>query len=274
MTLMTKYNIMGGRLIFPLKDTYMPIIWGVALQHNSKIDQQHKPVIIDCIHTAMKGITGNSGTNTAGVALVNHEKIHVIKNSTDSEVNKLLETHVNFSNVITPSIISIIGHTREHPSTVSINKAHPITVDNIVGVSIGNVNNSDALFEKYGFSKETHENNEALFHLLTYKQAIPVQDNIIATAAELTGTPSCVFVTANNPHTIWFFRRAHIIYMRHYNKAGVIIFASNHRLLNIIGTRIEPITGEQNIPIVIASSEGLGLDLYFNKRLNFKLSLD
>lgn len=247
-------------------------ICGIAFQKNNTITDSmitHKilqNLLINC------QVRGRSAT---GIAIVNGERIVVVKNNIVAEkfvktieFKKALKQYTHFNP------IQIIGHCRMPTKGTPLNNKnnHPIITKSFVGVHNGVIYNDDLLFNnhKNDFKRDGEVDSEIIFKLIEkyYIDCKNMSKAIRLANFKLSGGMACAFVTTENPHLLWLFRHDNPISILHYKKVGMIAFASDKEYI---------INATKEVPVGVASKisintyEGLGIDLLNNTMHHFKM---
>lgn len=189
----------------------------------------------------LRGLLSESasrGRNATGIAVIQEKDIVVVKEPVSAhQLIGSSEFNTACSGYINENTISILGHCRlKTKGTPRIrHNNHPIIANNVIGVHNGMIVNDDVLFEKYkkkckSFKRKAEVDSEIIFRLVDY--FTHVKNRGIATAIDkatfaLKGSYACAMVDRTRPYMLWLFRDINPIYIYHYPKSGVIVFASS-----------------------------------------------
>jgi len=223
------------------------------------------------------------GLDATGVAFTNKNDIVVFK--APMAASDLIKTReFNAANRVHLDVnrpdgtISVIGHCRaptKGSPRVNHNN-HPIVTENIVGVHNGEIDNDDALFDKFDFIKRIGRvDSEVIFQLIDYfanKQHTSTAGAIKQTSRLIRGSYACAMVERKNPYLLWLFRRLGPLVVYHYSKVGVIVFASGESYIGNAtqGMGLEESLGEPEL-VTVSKYSGICINLFSNSIRRFKL---
>lgn len=194
--------------------------------------------------------TGLSFASKKGITLFKHN-VSARKFLTLENANKAIRDGVDFSE--NSRVYSMIGHTRYQTQGTHRNpdNNHPIKTGSIVGVHNGSIINDDEIF-KYLESKDNDDikriaqvDSEAIFAYINHVGKVhkfpnkmvdknlvgntgsPITAAIKETVPEITGSLACAMQDADNPKSLWIFRKTNPVVVLYYRQEGLVIFASD-----------------------------------------------
>lgn len=254
-------------------------ILGMAFQSGHNMEK------IGMLRYILRGLLAESearGSDATGVAFVQEEGIHVLKDNVGA---KNLIGYSEFSNAclkyMTTKTISILGHCRfKTKGSPKINdNNHPIVTDNLVGVHNGIITNDDALFDKFqrrfkDFKRKGRVDSEIIFRLIDHY--VHVKGKSMAEAIDdaswlLQGDYACALVDRTKPHMLWLFRNLNPIVVYNYRKCGIILFASNDYFIKRTIDEVCKHEFGEHEEINVLTSHCLGINLSTNTMYKFDL---
>lgn len=180
---------------------------------------------------------------------------------------------------------SIIGHTRfeTQGSHTNPDNNHPIVCGNIIGVHNGSISNDNGIFNWLNSVngrnvRIAQVDSEAIFAGVNYiaeknkcayeGNAAPVTKAISDMSVQLSGSFACAMQDIENPKTVWLFRRNNPIELVHFEREGMLIFAS---MIDYIKNSVSSLGLEEPKHILVPKNSGICFNLDKNKYNRFEL---
>lgn len=255
-------------------------IHGIAFQKDHIV--RHEELVHELITELMlKGM--QRGRTASGLCYTSGRKMTIVKDKLDAAdlvktefYKQSLKKYVKFRGDRTDQLLSVLGHCRQKTKGTEQNNDnnHPIRYKNVVGVHNGIISNDDVQFEKYkdSFSRNAQVDSEIIFalvnHFSTTTDSIP--KGIQQACSNLSGGYACAMVHNYQPHILWIFRANSPCTIYHFEKKGVIMFASQ---ANFITDTVSKHNLGDYTEISLDAHEGIGFDLYRNKYQRFDLDI-
>jgi glucosamine 6-phosphate synthetase-like amidotransferase/phosphosugar isomerase protein len=181
---------------------------------------------------------------------------------------------------------SIIGHTRfqTQGSHENPDNNHPIRCGNIIGVHNGSIINDDGIFNWLASVNGKNirigqVDSEAIFAGINYvaennktayvSSDAPVVEAIQDMATHLSGSFACALQDVENPKTVWLFRRQQPIELMHFEREGMVIFAS---VVDYINKAVANLNLEKPRSITMPVNCGICFNLEENIYNRFELN--
>lgn len=221
------------------------------------------------------------GRTASGICYTSGRKMTIVKDKLDAEsfvktefYKESLKKYVTFKGDHPNHLLSVMGHCRQKTKGTEQNNEnnHPIRYKNVVGVHNGIISNDDVQFEKYKdiFNRNAQVDSEIIFalidHFSTVTDSIP--KGIQKACSNLSGGYACAMVHSHQPHILWLFKAHSPCTIYHFEKSGIIMFASQ---TSFITDTIDENSMGDHTEIYLDANEGIGFDLYRNKYQRFDL---
>jgi len=255
-------------------------IHGIAFQKDHTI--KHEELVYKLITQLM--LNGmQRGRTASGVCYTTGRKMTIVKDKLDATefvktkfYKESLKKYVKFRGDHADHLLSVLGHCRQKTKGTEQNNDnnHPIRYKNVVGVHNGIISNDDIQFEKYkdAFNRNAQVDSEIIFalvdHFSTATSSIP--KGIQNACSNISGGYACAMVHSYQPHILWLFRAKSPCTIYHFEKKGVIMFASE---ADFITNAVSEYDLGSYTEIPLNPHEGIGLDLYRNKYQRFDLEI-
>lgn len=255
-------------------------IHGIAFQKGHTV--RHEELVHKLITKLMlEGMI--RGRTASGLCYTTGRKMTIVKDKMDAAefvetefYKESLKKYVRFRGDQPDHLLSIMGHCRQKTKGTeqNNNNNHPIRYKNVVGVHNGIISNDDIQFEKYKdvFNRNAQVDSEIIFalvdHFSTTTDSIP--KGIKNACSNLSGGYACAMVHSYQPHILWLFRANSPCTIYHFEKSGIIIFASQ---ASFITETVSKYSIGDYKEISLDAHEGIGLDLYRNKYQRFDLEI-
>lgn len=253
----------------------------------------NKNIKADVVKDILKKVMVNSqarGPHATGLSFAKTRRFITYKHNVNAtkflslpNTQKVIDSGIGTDSKSFP--FSVIGHTRYQTQGCHTNPVnnHPIICGNLVGVHNGSIINDDNIFDwirrEHGKSVRLGQvDSEAIFSGINFlagenkvsntNSYTPVTNAVTELMNDIRGSLACALQDAENPQTMWLFRRSNPIDLLHFEREGMLIFASD-------GKYIKQATMQYNIEeptqIVIPEYSGLCINLIENKYTRFEI---
>ena len=253
-------------------------IHGIAFQKDHTV--RHEKIVHKLITELMlKGM--QRGMTASGVCYTTGRKMTIVKDKLDAAkfvktkfYKESLEKYVTFKGDHADHLLSVLGHCRQKTkgSEQNNNNNHPIRYNRVIGIHNGIISNDDIQFEQYKsvFNRNAQVDSEIIFalidHFSTTMDSIP--KGIQKACSSLSGGYACAMVHSYQPHILWLFRANSPCIIHHFEKRGIIMFASQAEFITDTASKYSL---GSHTEISLDTHEGIGLDLYRNRYQRFDL---